>query len=84
MEFTTNLPIQDSYQECARRNNLIYHPNIEFIASRFHRGVLGALSDLTRSHIGYQIPDVVTAVISRLHVEESSGTLDWGAELLFT
>ena len=53
MESTTNLPIQDSYRESARRTILIYHPNIELINCGFQRGVLGASSALTRSHIGY-------------------------------
>jgi hypothetical protein len=56
MEATTHLPIQDSNRESARRTSLIYHPSIELINCGFHRGVLGASSTLTRSHIGYQIP----------------------------
>jgi len=52
MEVMTNLPIPDSYRERARRSNLSYHPNIELINCEFLRGVLGASSALTRSHIG--------------------------------
>jgi hypothetical protein len=83
MEVSTNLPIQDSYRERARRVNLIYHPNIELINCGFHRGVLGASSALTRSHIGYQIPGGATGAMSSLQVDASSPA-DWGAELLFT
>jgi hypothetical protein len=85
MEVTTNLSIQDSHRERARQTNLIYHPNIELINCGFHRGILGASSALTRSHIGYQIPDGVTATMTRLDVATDPGGLrDWGAELLFT
>ena len=84
MEVVTNLPIQDSYRERARRTNLIYHPNIELINCGLHRGVLEASSALTRSHIGYQIADGVTADMANLDVATDSGGLkEWGAELLF-
>ena len=85
MEVSTNLPIQDSYRERARRINLIYHPNIELINCGFHRGVLGASSALTRSHIGYPIADGVTAAMATLDVttDDPGGLREWGAELLF-
>jgi hypothetical protein len=73
MEVTTNLSIQDSYWERAPWINLIYHPNIELINCGFHRGVLGASSALTRYHIGYQIPDGVTATMARLDVTTDPG-----------
>jgi len=85
MEATTNLPIQNSYRESSHRTNLIYHPNIELINCRFYRGVMGALSALTRSHIGYQIPDGVTATMARLDVATDPGGLKaWTADLFFT
>ncbi len=85
MEVSTNLPIQDSYRERARRTNLIYHPNFELINCGFHRGVLGFTSALTRSHIGYQIADGVTAAMATLDVttDDPGGLREWGAELLF-
>ena len=84
MEVTSNLRIQDSYQERARRTNMIYHPNIELINCEFHRGVLEASSALTRSHACYQIADGVTAAMVNLDVTTDSGGLrEWGAELLF-
>jgi hypothetical protein len=73
MKVITNLPIQDSYREHARRSNLMYHPNIELINCGFHRGVLGALSAITRFRIGYQILDGVTATIARLDVATDFG-----------
>ena len=84
MEVVSNLPIQNFYRERARRTNLIYHPNIEFINRGFHRGVLGASSSLTCSQIGYQIPGGVAGAMSSLQVDASPGTLAWGVELIFT
>jgi len=84
MKVTTNLPIQDSYRERGRRGTLIYYPNIKLLACGFHRGVLGAYSALTRSHIGYQIADGVTASMATLDVTIDLGGLrEWSAELLF-
>jgi len=84
MEFTANLPIQDSYRKRACQTNLIYHPNIELINCGFHRGVLGASSALTRSHIGYQIADGVTAAMATLDVTTDPGGLkELGGKLLF-
>ncbi len=92
MQVTTNLPIQDSYRDGSRQTNLIYHANIELIACGFHRGVLGASSAITSSHIGHQIPNGVTAAMARLDVSTDPGTSSeaanslkaWTAELLFT
>jgi len=85
MEVVTNLPIQDSYRERTRRRNLIYQPNIELVSCGFHRGVLVAFFAVTRSHIGCQIADRVTATMATLDVTtDPGGILDWGAELLFT
>ena len=84
MEVWTNLSIQDSYRERARRNNLIYHPNIELINCGLHRGVLEASSALTRSYISYQIADGVTAAMATLDITtDPVGLREWGAELLF-
>jgi hypothetical protein len=83
-EATTHLLIQDSYRESALRTILIYHPNIELINCGFHRGVLGASSALTRSHIGYPIPDGVTATMARLDVAKDPGGLETGAESFFS
>jgi len=49
----------------------------------------GAMSDVlgagvTTIHIGVPINGAETAAMSRLQVEASPGTLDWGPELLFT
>ena len=41
-------------------------------------------SGVTTNHIGIPINGTETAAMSRLHVEASPGTLNWGAELLFT
>ena len=85
MKVVTNLPIQDSYREGAQRTNMIYKTNIELIACGFNRGVLGASSAITRSHIGHQIVDGVTAAMATLDVATDPGGLrEWGAELLFT
>ena len=84
MEVGTNLPIQDSYRERARRTNLIYHTNIELINCGLHRDILGASSAITRSYIGYQIADGVNAAMATLDVTTDPGWLrDWGGELLF-
>ena len=84
MEIVIYLPIQDSYWERACRTNLIYHPNIGLVNCGFHHGVLGASSDITRSHIGYQIADGVTAAMATLDVTTHPGGLrEWGGKLLF-
>ena len=44
--------------------------------------VLG--SGVTTSHIGLPINGAETTAMSRLQVEASPGTLNWGAELIFT
>ncbi len=41
-------------------------------------------SGVTTSHIGLPINDEETPAMARLQVEASPGTLNWGAELLFT
>ena len=81
---TTNLLIQDSYREGARRTNMIYHANLELINCGFHRGVLGASSAITSSHIGYPIANGVTGAMATLDVAtEPGGLREWSAELLF-
>ncbi len=41
-------------------------------------------SGVTSSHIGLLINGAETAAMSRLQVEASPGTLNWGAETIFT
>ena len=84
MEVTTNLPIQNSYRERARRTNVIFHPNIDLVSWGFHRGLLGASSALTRSHKGHPIAAGVTPSMASLDVEVTGNgaATPFGAELV--
>jgi hypothetical protein len=42
------------------------------------------LGGVTNNHIGIPINGAETAAMSRLQVEASPGTLNWGVELIFT
>ena len=86
MDVSTNLSIQDSYRERAQRTNVIHHPNMELINCGIHREVLGASSALTKSHIGHQIADGVTAGMASLDVKVTGNgaATPFSAELVLT
>jgi hypothetical protein len=84
MKVTTNLPIQDSYRERGSRTNVISHPNIDIVLAGFHRGISGASSALTRSHIGHPIYDGVTTGMASLDIKVAgnSAATPFGVELV--